>query len=317
MLDKDIRKLPPATKRERRKANSTAGSSQFSPPGTSGVSTGGQTSPSTWHDTSTTSAPEFDEEAPPLRAFRKKRKPSAIPEQPEPEQQRYWNEYDNPEDGDDGYYIYIDPDAEVKFPGQELFEGLARRTRRLFGIKEDAAEDSSLSSAETSDDEDSPIDAANGYGTFNPAEVTPRRQGYFSGFFQKFRDPQHNIEALLIQRRETAREHRNLLRELDMRRRKAETSKLYFYTTCLAMAIVIDALLGTMVVTSRKKEVSVVDSVVLFGTVINLLLGVVAIVSMQTRWEKLGWVHRGAVYILFAANVVVDILFLIWVFRSF
>ena len=83
------------------------------------------------------------------------------------------------------------------------------------------------------------------------------------------------------------------------------------------MAAIIDLLLGTMVVTSRKKEVSVVDTVVLFGTVINLVLGVIAMVSMQARRQKLGWVHRGAVYMIFTANVVVDILFLIWVFRSF
>ncbi|KAJ4357950.1 uncharacterized protein N0V89_002527 [Didymosphaeria variabile] len=295
----------------------TAGSSQLSPPGTSGASTGGQTSPSAlWNDTSATSAPEFVEEAPPLRAFRKKGKPSTVPEQPEPEQQRYWNEYDNPEDGDDGYYIYVDPDAEVKFPGQELFEELARKTRRLFGIKEEAAEDSSLSSAESSEDEDSPVTPPHGYGTFASSKAVPRRQGYFSGLLQKLRDPHHDVEALLTQRRETAREHRSLLRELDMRRHKAERTKLYFYTTCLAMAIVIDALLGTMVMTSRKKEVGVVDSVVLFGTIVNLLLGMVAIISMQTR-ETPGWVHKGGVYMIFAANVVVDVLFLIWVFRSF
>lgn len=318
MLDKDIRKLPPAAKRQRRKANSTAGSSQLSPPETSGTSTGGHTSPSVaWQDSSATSAPEYVEEAPPLRAFRKKRKSSAAPPQPEPEPQRYWNEYDNPEEGDEGYYIYIDPDAEVKFPGQEMLEGLARRTRRLFGIKEEAEEEPSVSSAESSDDENSPITPPDGYGTFASAGAAPRHEGYFSGLFRKFRDPQYDAEALLAFRRESARERRSLLREVELGRHKAETAKLYLYTTCLAMAGIIDLLLGTMVMTSRKKEVSVVDSVVLFGTIINLVLGVIAIISMQTRREPLGWVHRGAVYIIFAANVVVDVLFLIWVFRSF
>ncbi|KAF2441812.1 SPX-domain-containing protein [Karstenula rhodostoma CBS 690.94] len=314
LLEKDIRKLPPTTKRERRKANSTTGSSRHSAPGTPGASTGGHSSPSTpLHDTSATSV----EEAPPLRAFRKKRKSSAVPEQAQPEQQRYWNEYDNPEDEDEGYYIYVDPDAEVKFPGQELFEGLAKQTRRLFGITEHAEEDSCASSAESSDGEDSPVNPPNGYGTFASSDATPRTQGYFSGLFRKYHDPQHDIEALLSQRRETAREHRSLLRELEDRRHKAETTKLYFYTTCLAMALVIDALLGTMVMTSRKKEVGVVDFVVMLGTVINLILGVIAIVSMQLRRKNLGWAHRGVVYVVFTANVVVDILFSIWVFRGF
>lgn len=268
------------------------------------------------HETSVTSVPEYVDEAPPLRAFRKKRKSSAVPEQSQSEQ-RYWNEYDNPEDEDEGYYIYIDPDAEVKFPGQELFEGLARQTRRLFGIKEHEGEESGVSSAETSDDEESPIDRPDGYGTFGASQTTPRTQGYFSGLLQKYRDPQHDVETLLSQRRETAREHRSLLRELEAGRQKSEITKLYFYTTCLAMALVIDALLGTMVMTSRKKEVGVVDFVVLLGTIINLALGIVAIVSMQSRRENLGWAHRGVVYVAFTANVVVDILFFVWVFRGF
>lgn len=252
-----------------------------------------------------------------MRAFKKKSKPSAVPVQSPPEQQRYWNEYDNPEDEEEGYYIYIDPDAEVKFPGQELLEGLAQKTRRLFGIKEQVEEDSYLSSAETSDDEDSPVSPPNGYGTFASSDATSHAQGYFSGLFRKYRNPQHDVEALLSQRRETAREHRSLLRELEVRRHKAETTKLYLYTTCLAMALVIDALLGTMAMTSRKKEVGVVDVVVLLGTVINLVLGITAVISMQSRRENLGWAHRGVVYVVFTANVVVDILFFIWVFRDF
>jgi hypothetical protein len=269
------------------------------------------------HDTSVTSAAEFAEEAPSLQAFRKKKKPSMAPEQSQPEQQRYWNEYDNPEDADDGYYLYIDPDAEVKFPGQELFEGLARKTRMLFGIKEQSEEDSCVSSAETSEDEDFPVQPPNGYGTFASSDVMPHTQGYFSGLFRKYRDPQHDVEVLLSQRRETAREHRSLLRELEVRRHRAETTKLYFYTTCLAMALVIDALLGTMTMTSRKKEVGVVDIVVLLGTVINLMLGVTAIISMQSGKENLGWLHRGVVYVVFTVIVAVDIIFFIWVFRGF
>ncbi|KAF9738493.1 hypothetical protein PMIN06_010750 [Paraphaeosphaeria minitans] len=318
LLERDIRKLPPTTKRERRKANSTAESSQHSAFGTPGASTGGRTSPSTpLYDTSATSAPEFVEEAPPLRAFRKKRKQSTIPEQPQPEQQRYWNEYDNPEDEDEGYYIYVDPDAEVKFPGQEMFEGLARQTRRLFGIKEHAEEESGVSSAETSDDEDSPANPPNVYGTFASSAATSRTQSYFSGLFRKYRDPQQDVEALLSQRRETARERRSLLRELEVGRHKAETTKLYSYTTSLVMALIIDALLGTMAMTSRKKEVGVVDFVVSLGTIVSLILGVVAIVSMQSRKDDLGWTHTGMVYGVFTANVVVDVLFFIWVLRGF
>lgn len=261
------------------------------------------------------------DEAPPLRAFRKKRKPTVISEQPDPQPQRYWNEYDDPEDADEGYYIYIDPDAEVKFPGQELFENWARKTRRLFGIKEESDEEESVSSGESSDDEtpaNSTVNASGGYGTFKalPNRSAASTGGYFSGLLQRFRTLEHDEEAFVTLRRESARERRSLLREVELRQHKAETTKLYFYTTCLAMAGVINVLLGMMTWTSRKKERGVVDSVVLFGTIVNLLLGVIAIISMHTRRERLGWLHQGLVFFVFTANVVADVLFLVWVFRG-
>jgi len=48
-------------------------------------------------------------------------------------QQRYWNEYDYPEDENDGegFVIYIDPDA-AAFPGQKLLQGFGSRMKRLF-----------------------------------------------------------------------------------------------------------------------------------------------------------------------------------------
>src|SRR5690242_14117003 len=143
LLDKDIRKLPePVKRRSRKNRGSTSGSNtQSSPPmtSTSNTSFDGQLSPSTLRngESSATSAQEFVD-PPSLQAFRKKsRKPlpeftPAVREEPEP--QRYWNEYDHPEDEDEGYYIYVDPNASVKFPGQETLEAWTKKTRRLFGM---------------------------------------------------------------------------------------------------------------------------------------------------------------------------------------
>jgi hypothetical protein len=105
---------------------------------------------------------------PPLQAFRKKRKPYSDyppPLQAVP-QERYWNEYDNPESEDDGYYIYCDPNESVKFPGQEFFEACAAKTRKLFGIREASGEETAGESGESSDDDafddESTISAPNG-----------------------------------------------------------------------------------------------------------------------------------------------------------
>jgi hypothetical protein len=170
---------------------------------------------------------------PPLRAFRKKRKPYAeYPPlvQAEPGAQRYWNEYDNPESDDDGYYIYLDPNDSGKYLGQEFLEACAARTRKLFCIREAPKEASLLSTAESSDDEsadESPVAAPTGYGTFASNSNGPSHEGYFSSLFRTFRDPHREVEAW----RESQRERRTLLSELQVRRQSIEITKFRFYTT--------------------------------------------------------------------------------------
>lgn len=131
------------------------------------------------------------------------------------------------------------------------------------------------------------------------------------------RNSHQDIEALNSIYRENAHERRHLLREIESRQSKAENTKMHFYTTCLAMTIIIDILLGMMTITSRRRERGVVDAVVLFGTICNLLLGIISIISMHTRRDRLSWLHRGSVYAVFTANVVVDVFLFLWVFGEF
>jgi hypothetical protein len=255
---------------------------------------------------------------PPLQAFRKKhRKPfSEYPPpviQEQPETQRYWNEYDNPEDEDEGYYIYIDPNASVKFPGQETIEAWANKTKRLFGMRLKADEESLLSAVDdaSTDDEDTADESSVGrpprsnYGTMTSQRGA--QDGYFSGLFGARIDPHRTAEAL--------QERRSLLGELQVRQRKADRAKLRLYTTCLATATVIDIMLGLMTVTSRRKERGAVDAGVLFGTICTLVLCGIAVISMKTRKDRLGWVHQGLMLSVVAAIVGLDVLLLLWVLR--
>jgi hypothetical protein len=227
----------------------------------------------------------------------------------EPEQTRYWNEYDHPEDEDTGYYIYVDPDATVKFPGQEFFEACARRTKRLFGIQEEP-EEASVSSMEDSDDEDT--DSSPGIHTANYGAIDSNRQGaegkgYFSTLFRSLRDPHRDVDIF--------NERRALLGEVESNQQKVEMTKLRFYSTALSAAVVLDLILGLMITTSRKKERGVVDAGVMIGTICTLMLCVVAVISMQTRKDRLGWAHQGAVLSIAGAVVALDIVFLLWVIR--
>jgi hypothetical protein len=153
--------------------------------------------------------------------------------------------------------------------------------------------------------------AISGYGTFAGAQGnTSGHRGYFSNIFGMLRDPDR--EALL--RRESERERSSLLSQLQLRQQKVGTMKLRFYSTCLLMATVINLMLGVMTTTSRRKEKGVVDFVVLFGTVFNFLLCSIAIFTMKTRSEVLGWIHQGVVGAFVVLNVLVDVFLLRWVF---
>lgn len=322
-MDKDIRKLPEPVKRRSRKNRDSVSCSntQSSPPmtSTSNTSFDGQLSPSTLRngESSATSAQEFVD-PPSLQAFRKKhRKPfSEYPPavvQEEPEMQRYWNEYDHPEDEDDGYYIYVDPNASVKFPGQETFEAWTKKTRKMFGMRLQAEERSLLSAVEdaTTDDGESGSESPLGWNPRSNYGTMPQnssaREGYFSSIFGGRVNPHVSVEAL--------QERRSLLSELETRQRERETTKFRFYATCLAAAFAIDFILGLMTVTSRKKERGAVDAGVLFGAVCTLVLCVVAVISMKTRRDRLGWVHQGVVLSVVVALLGLDVLLLLWVLR--
>jgi hypothetical protein len=198
----------------------------------------------------------------------------------------------------------------VKFPGQELIEAITRKTKQLFGLAP-KSDDTASSTAEddSSDDgtvDDAPITRTANYGTISTSAGSAS-PNYFSALFRSLHSPNTPADAFHARR--------SLLGELELRQHSTEMTKLRFYCTCLAMAIAIDLILGLMTMTSRRKERGAVDIGVLFGTACTFLLVIVAIASMKTRREKLGWVHQGAVGCIAAAVGGLDVLLLSWVLR--
>jgi hypothetical protein len=328
LLDRDIRKLPTPVKRQRRKADSTTDSLLTSPldvsTSTTASMTDGQSSSHAFQagESSTTSVPDM-EEPPALHAFRKKSRrpyaeyPPAIQAQAPPEQQRYWSEYDHPEsEEDEGYYIYIDPNAKMGFPGQELLENWVRKMKKLLGVRNTDEEARPLSSPDygSSDDEmasESRTPMSQGYGAIEPQAYRKNssREGYLSSIFGSRRDP--HCDAAI--RRQSERERQSLLNEISAGEHERELTKLRFYATCLASAVTIDILLSIMTATSRRKERGVVDFTILFGTICSLILLVVAVWSMRTRCERLGWMHQGSVMVIGVGVITADVLLFRWV----
>jgi len=180
--------------------------------------------------------------------------------------------------------------------------------RKLIG-KQDKADQASIAASEDSDDDtvdSSPIQSAN-YGTIDAQSNSANPKGYFSSLFRSVRDPRHDVDLL--------NERRALLGQVENHQHMTEMTKMRFYSTALAAAVVIDLMLGLMTVTSRKKERGVVDAGVLIGTICTLVLCIVAVISMQTRKERLGWVHQGAVLSIAGAVVALDVLLLLWILR--
>ncbi|KAK5724332.1 hypothetical protein LTR15_004377 [Elasticomyces elasticus] len=149
VLDRDIRKLPPpAMKRTPSSANRTP---------TSNGSNHGATDSTTAVETtrSNSTVPELD--TPTLRSFRKKRRRNHPHGAAQPPQQKYWSEYDHPEDGEasEAYVIYMDPNQKSAF--ETVFDKLGGLFSRPQKIDEEEAllnGDATPKDSETSDDED-------------------------------------------------------------------------------------------------------------------------------------------------------------------
>jgi hypothetical protein len=257
-----------------------------------------------------------------LSSFKTKRKSygTLITEEPveQPDRQGYWNEYDHPEDGpeDEAYFIYIDPNSSVSFPGQDTLLKWAHRTKRLFRSGKRPEENPLLQSTPTSPasngDESSSSDevvrAARNKKASSPGST--KRADLFSNMLSSFHTPE--VQPFPT-RRQSAHQVQTLMEIIEMRQHEREMTKLRFYATCLLAAVVIDIILGTLVATGRRKVRGVVDAGILFGTIANLLLLIVAVGSMRTRHEKLGWFHQIVVFVVVVAIVVVDVLLLRWV----
>ncbi|KAK5127372.1 hypothetical protein LTR85_006711 [Meristemomyces frigidus] len=176
VLSRDIRKLPPPAIP---RGSSTADVTPSSRGSVNGV-TDSTTAVETTRSDSVMVPEELD--VPPARSFRKKRRRGyPPPQQPARIEQRYWSEYDHPEDGsDDGgdaYVIYIDPNE------KSTLDTLFDRLGGLFGRRKSSGDEegllteaSSIKDDESSSDEaPAPIAGAprqRSYGTIRPASAT-------------------------------------------------------------------------------------------------------------------------------------------------
>lgn len=136
VLQRDIRKLPePALGATRRRRNDSTSEVATRQKTSRAEYTSEQTGSATMAGRSSgPSAPVTPSGPQPIQQPKRKRKLKYADEVPGLKTQqitpRYWNEYDFPEDnsgsneGDDGYYIYLDPNERFEWPFSNLFKRL-------------------------------------------------------------------------------------------------------------------------------------------------------------------------------------------------
>ena len=222
--------------------------------------------------------------------------------------QRYWNEYDDIEDGnDDAYVIWVDPRSGNSF--KEWFGKLLPSWRRP-----SSAEDKSLpsthnssstedglpdDSSSTSDESAAERHKSSSYGTFNPFRSRPHtpssaRPRFLSLFFRSRGHRRPLPRSSYRSRRLSTVSHGPALplfgSHADHFERYEHTRRLL---TLLAFSASIAILAVTCILatTGRHKQIYEVDAGIVFGIVVNLLLACVGLGCLltghATSW--VGW----------------------------
>nr|POE85518.1 hypothetical protein CFP56_43834 [Quercus suber] len=265
MLREDIRKLPPPALEHKR---STAGTS-------SGTRTQGSFSISSeivTTDSMTaveTSSPVQTSElqSPPIRSFRKKRRRGFPINDAAAPQQRYWSEYDHPEEGegeDDAYVLYIDPNE------KSTFEKLLEKLGSVFSSRAVAEEEAALLASPIKDDESSSEED-------EPSGVRTRSYGTMNWKSITARGATNDVEAA------------NAINTSRLPSYTANTvTKTQVTSICLIASLIILVVACLLAFTGKHKYATAVDFGVLFAIASSLLFAVLGFASLL-RQHYVAW----------------------------
>lgn len=248
ILSQDIRKLPPAVVRKRPSRSSDLNASGVQ---SAGTHSSGTLDSATAVETSNEFASQF--ESPPLKSFGKKKR-RKYPEARTPTQ-KYWSEYDNPEDGDDAnaYYIYVDPNETNPF--DRFFEKVSTVFRRKKKPEEEAllyTPGTPTADEEESSDEES--DVATSRNHFQKPAVT----------FGTFAQPG----------------------PLSTRREKPSSFLPQFSAICFAASLAMLVMAYILRTTGRHKYIREVHVGVLFSMVCSLIFVLLGFMNVLRRGSK-------------------------------
>ncbi|ROW09994.1 hypothetical protein VPNG_06508 [Cytospora leucostoma] len=236
----------------------------------------------------------------------------------QPEQIRYWNEYDNgSENGDvgDEYVIYINPDEEADY-GADLKSLLntitAPFSKARSWVKVHRRERQSLlsepSSASTYGATDEAASPRNGsYFTLPPGRGTYGRGKYYSassdtdGDDDASRDPGDAGYASSVEFPSGYETHYATLPSIEEQRMALYKDRLVFIVTggLFAMSFLILGIATVLMFTGRHRLRVEVDAAVTVGSVVSLGCACTALALTMARWDYLGIGSRAVVAVTF------------------
>ncbi|KAF9637940.1 SPX domain-containing protein [Lasiodiplodia theobromae] len=321
-LERDIRKVPAAVPKHHSRCQSATahletGSSRQTSVSNSSVTDGQTSRYTTLHGESSATSMNEIEPSPPGASKKQRRsnlRDFTMGDQQEsrPSVQGYWNEYDNPEDGEeeDAYVIYVDPFESPKLPGQETLSKLFVKLKNAIGSRRRPSEHDSLlasptaHSVEDSDDGEpsSPARArTRDYGTMsdNPnnrnATGKSNRSDRRSRLLDLFRPSDTLTEARWSYRPSPVQtlganpsDLNELLADLEQRRAEREATKFRLCMTSLAASVIVLLITWTLAATSRKKLRREVDVMVVVGVVANLVFAITGVLCAPTVGYSFG-----------------------------
>ncbi|OJD36158.1 spx domain-containing protein [Diplodia corticola] len=345
-LERDIRKVPAAVPKHSSRCGSgiphlEAGSSRQTSVSNSSV-TDGQTSRYTTLHGGSSATSMNDIEPSTLSASKKPRRSNlrdfAMNEDQESRTniQGYWNEYDNPEDGEDedAYVIYVDPYESIKLPGQETISKLIGKLKKAIGSRRRPSEHDSLlasptaNSVEDSDDGEPSSSARSwnhGYGTM------PDNANNAHGSGKSHRPDRRNRLLDLFRPRDSVTETRwsyrpspvqtlganpsdlnELLADLEQRRAEREATKFRLCMTSLAASVMVLLITWTLAATSRRKLRREVNVMVVVGVVANLVFAIMGVLCAVSKRQSLGLIAGLCVAAVVSAVCIADGGLLVW-----
>nr|POE94289.1 uncharacterized protein CFP56_16529 [Quercus suber] len=265
MLSEDIRKLPPPALEHKRSAAGTSSGTRTQ--GSFSISSEIVTTDSMTAVETSSPVQQSELESPPIRSFRKKRRRDFTHETTVAPQQRYWSEYDHPEDGEadgDAYVLYIDPNE------KSAFDKFLERLGGMFGTRSRAEDEAALLASPTKDDESSSEEDEPGaprtrsYGTLSWKSITTRGRP-------------NDIEAAATTNTRAVALRGN-----------GPVTKTQVTSICLVASLVILIVAYLLAFTSKHKYAAAVDFGIVFAIASSLLFAVLGFASLL-RQHHVAW----------------------------